>query len=68
MNNKDNKWSVNFGWVQPYSYSQFTAADIFRQLSITEELARLNTVDKIVETMDTYPDAEKIIQNIKKSS
>ena len=65
---QNKKWTVNYTWSQPYSMNPAYANDIYNQLSVAHELQRLEDIDRAVEAMDSFPEAEKIIQKIKKSS
>lgn len=60
MNNFE---GYSFSWTQPYNVSM----NPFYQkseLTVNEELERLNEVDDQVALMDSYPDAEKLLRNI----
>jgi hypothetical protein len=65
--NKDNKWSINYSWTQPYlptSYNPFYQPS--PEHAATEEMIRINAVDNIVAEMTEYPDAERLLKNILK--
>jgi hypothetical protein len=65
--NKDNKWSINYSWTQPYlptSYNPFYQPS--PEHVATEEMIRINAVDNIVAEMTEYPDAERLLANILK--
>ena len=72
MNNDDfNKrfdgMVFNTSWTQPYlptSYNPFYQPS--PEHAATEEMIRVNAVDKIVDSMDSYPDAERLLANILK--
>ena len=58
-------------WTQPYlptSYNPFynmNSGEIYNKLTqIDEEMIRIDAVDKIVQNMLTYPDAERILKTI----
>ena len=56
----------NTSWTQPYlptSYNPFYQPS--PKHAATEEMIRVNAVDKIVDSMDSYPDADAIIKKIK---
>lgn len=55
MSKKD-EWSMSFSWTQPYQ--GMNSREIYETLS-------LDAVDEIVESMTSYPDAERIINKIK---
>jgi len=64
MSKKDT-WSYDFSWTQPYVsmngfYSQQTPAPA------EEEIKRLDLVDQWIDTMDRYPDAEEMIERLKR--
>ena len=63
------KWSINHSWSQPYtslnSFFQSKAVqDRVNDLSIEEQLDKIVMVDRWVDSMLTYPDAERIINEI----
>lgn len=66
----DKKWTVNHKWTQPYlptSYNPFYERTVLRsELTVQEELELLQEIDDRVTLMDSYPDAEKLIQQLKK--
>ena len=56
----------NTRWTQPdlpTSYNPFYQPS--PEYAATEEMIRINAVDKIVDSMDSYPDADAIIKKIK---
>ena len=58
---------IQHSWTQPYlptSYNPFYQPSL--KHVTTEELIRLNAVDEIVDCMDSYPDAERLLKNILK--
>ena len=56
----------SFSWSQPYnSYSGMSAGEIYQDLSVREEMIRIDAVDNIVQNMLTYPDADAIINKIR---
>ena len=58
--------SFTTSWTQPYlptSYNPFYQPS--PEHAATEEMIRINAVDKIVDSMDSYPDADAIIKKIK---
>ena len=73
MNNDDfNKrfdgMVFNTSWTQPYlptSYNPFYERSVPRsELTVQEELERLQEIDDQVTLMDTYPEAERLLKNI----
>jgi hypothetical protein len=62
-----NGWSHS--WTQPYqSFNSFfqgqSCKEIYDQLQTEKEIDRLEIVDNIIGNMETYPDAEKIMNKI----
>jgi hypothetical protein len=58
----------SFSWTQPYlptSYNPFY--ERARDIRLEEEIDRLEMVDCWVDSMLTYPDAERIIKRIQES-
>ena len=56
----------SFSWSQPYnSYRGMSAGEIYQDLSVREEMIRIEAVDNIVQNMLTYPDAEAILLKIR---
>ena len=75
MNNDDsnkrfNGMVINTSWTQPYlptSYNPFYERSVPRsELTVQEELERLQEIDDQVALMDTYPQAEQLLKNILK--
>ena len=55
----------NTSWTQPYlptSYNPFYQPS--PEHTTTEEMIRIDAVDKIVDNMDSYPEAQRLINNI----
>jgi spore coat protein CotF len=63
MNNED-KYSVSYSWTQPYV--SMNPLYQYNELTVKEEIERLNEIDDQVMLMDNYPDAEQLIRNIMK--
>jgi len=61
---KDNKWSVNYSWNQPYQYTYTHQERLIREWKTVQELQKIFEIDAMVEKMETYPDAEAIIQKV----
>jgi hypothetical protein len=52
----------SFSWTQPYvSMNPFYQ---YNELTVKEELERLDEIDDQVALMNSYPDAERLIKNI----
>ena len=63
------EWSMNYSWTQPYlptSYNPFYTPKerVAGVNAVTEEMIRIAAVDNIIESMTSYPDAERIINKI----
>ena len=60
--------SFTTSWTQPYlptSYNPFYERSVPRsELTVQEELERLQEIDDQVTLMDTYPEAERLLKNI----
>lgn len=66
MEPKKDPWNVNYSWTQPYlptSYNPFYQTHT--QATVNKELDRLESIDRLVDEMLTYPDAEAILNKIK---
>ena len=64
-------YSVN--WTQPYTtlnsfFGSPQVTSLVRNAQVEEELIRIDAVDNIVQNMLTYPDAEVILNKIKKEA
>ena len=66
MSKKDT-WSYDFSWTQPYIEMQyfFTPKEQVDQTT-RKELDRIASIDKQIDLMDRYPDAEAMIERLKK--
>ena len=66
MSKKDT-WSYDFSWTQPYIEIQgfFTPKEQVDH-STRKELDRIASIDKQIDLMDRYPDAEAMIECLKK--
>ena len=79
--NTNGKWSYDFSWTQPYvnmegfgsfneQYKGLSSGDIYQKMQEEEttakEMALLASIDEEVQNMLTYPDAEAIINKIRK--
>jgi hypothetical protein len=52
----------SFSWTQPYV--SMNPLYQYNELTVKEELERLNEIDDQVALMDSYPEAEALIKNI----
>lgn len=70
FNKRFNGMVINTSWTQPYlptSYNPFYERSVPRsELTVQEELERLQEIDDQVALMDTYPQAEQLLKNILK--
>ena len=71
MSKPNGKWSYDWNWTQPYtSMDQFfrgqSCQEIYNALSLEEEIDALDKTDEMVDKMLTYPDAEAILDKIRK--
>ena len=66
MSKKDT-WSYDFSWTQPFVEMQgfFTPKEQVDH-STRKELDRIASIDKQIDLMDRYPDAEAMIERLKK--
>jgi hypothetical protein len=67
---KNQNWNINHSWSQPYdSLNAFfqgqTCREIYNKLTLEEEIDKLEMVDRWVDSMLTFPDAEAIMNKIK---
>ena len=64
---KKETWSYDFSWTQPYVEMQgfFTPKEQVAQTT-QKELDRIASIDKEIDLMDRYPDAEAMIERLKK--
>jgi len=65
----NNTWSYDCSWTQPYvSMNDFfqgkDCREIYEALSVEKELDALDKIDKRVDEMLTFPEAEAIIKRI----
>lgn len=66
-----NEWNMKYTWTQPYqSLNEFfqgqSCQEIYNKMTLEEEVDKLEMVDRWVDSMLTYPDAEAILNKIKK--
>ena len=66
---------INYSWTQPYPSMEgfFVPKELFerttqeeQEITVSNELARLDHLEEEVQSMLTYPDAEAIINKITK--
>lgn len=62
MSKPNGKWSCEHSWTQAYPGWPKEQSDHSTQ----KEMDRIASIDKLVDSMLTYPEAEAIINNIKK--
>ena len=64
---KKETWSYDFSWTQPYVEMQgfFTPKEQVDQTT-QKELDRIASIDKEIDLMDRYLDAEAMIERLKK--
>ena len=66
MSKKDT-WSYDFSWTQPYIEMQgFLTPKEQVDQTTRKELDRIASIDKQIDLMDRYPDAEAMIERLKK--
>lgn len=54
--NQNNKWTMQYRWTQPYSNWNYPVK------SVTNEIAVIEAIDNIVNSMTTYSDAQQLIK------
>ena len=79
--NTNGNWSYDWSWTQPYvnmegfgsfndAYKGLSSGDIYQKMqeeqATQKEMALLASIDEEVQNMLTYPDAEAILNKIKK--
>jgi len=62
----------SFSWTQPYqSLNEFfkgqSCQEIYERLTVEEQIDKLEMVDRWVDSMLHYPDAEAILKKIKEA-
>jgi hypothetical protein len=63
----NDRFQISYSWTQPYTGFNIplrVARDDKHQQSIKEELAVLTAVDRIVDCMESYPEAERLLGKI----
>ena len=63
---KEFRGKIHYTWTQPYiSLNPEYQSNISKEeIKTRQEMKRWKYVDRIVENMDSYPDAERMIRNI----
>ena len=69
----NNTWSYDWSWTQPYvSMNDFfqgkECREIYEALSVEQELDSLDRADEAVQNMLTFPEADAILNKIRKES
>ena len=68
FNKRFNGMVINTSWTQPYlptSYNPFYERSVPRsELTVQEELERLQEIDDQVTLMKSYPQVEQLLKNI----
>ncbi len=69
----NNTWSYDWSWTQPYvSMNDFfqgkECREIYEALSVEQELDALDKADEAVQNMLTFPEADAILNKIRKES
>ena len=69
----NNTWSYDWSWTQPYvSMNDFfqgkECSEIYDALSVEQELDALDKADEAVQNMLTFPEADAILNKIRKES
>ena len=71
MAESPNTNGYSFSWTQPYSvpshnpFYGMSSGEIYNQLTLEEEMAKIEMVDRWVDAMLTYPDADAIMNKIR---
>lgn len=77
MSKSNGKWSYDFSWTQPYvnmegfglfseQFKGMNSEEVYQDLSVKEEIDRLDETEETVQNMLTYPEAQSIIADIMK--
>lgn len=56
-----NNFNINYSWTQPYHVS---TNPFYQKSSPQEEMEKIEMVDRWVDVMKSYPDAERLLKNI----
>lgn len=66
MAESPNTNGYSFSWTQSYNpYYGMSAGEIYQDLTLREEMIRIEAVDNIIQSMLTYPDADAIMNKIR---
>ena len=55
------RWNINYTWTQPY----VSMNPLYQDQVTANELRVLDDIDRAVQSMLTYPDAERILNKIR---
>jgi len=70
MSKPNGKWSYDWSWTQPYVEMQgFGLFDTPKERvdqTTQKELDRIASIDEQIDLMERYPDAEAMIERLKK--
>lgn len=77
MSKPNGKWSYDFSWTEPYKkmegfglwdnpYIREVAQKNAKEQKVETELALLESTDKRIDEMLTYPEAEAIVNKIRR--
>lgn len=66
MSNNQFRGKIHYTWTQPYvSLNPVYQTNITKEeIKLKQEMNRWEHVDRIVENMESFPEAEKLIRNI----
>ena len=72
MSKGNGKWSYDFSWTQPYvnmegfGFNENNPPNETVDQTTRKELDRIASIDEQIDLMDRYPDAEAMINRLKK--
>ena len=70
MSKPNGKWSYDWSWTQPYvemqGFGQFDTPKERVDQKTQKELDRIASIDEQIDLMERYPDAEAMIERLKK--
>lgn len=66
MSNNQFRGKIHYTWTQPYvSLNPVYQTNITKEeIKLKQEMNRWEHVDRIVENMESFPDAQRMIRNI----
>lgn len=67
MSNNQFRGKIHYTWTQPYSVSlnpEYQSKISKEEIKTRQEMKRWEYVDRIVDNMESYPDAQRMIRNI----